>query len=65
MVFSCFHDEIAARIKAERPDIVVLPYTAVVANQRFQPLVDLVAYFTEVERYYPRLFGATRMELAA
>ncbi len=65
VVFSCFHDEIAARITAERPDIVVLPYTAVVANQRFQPLVDLVAYFSEVERYYPRLFDATRMELAA
>ena len=65
VVFSCFHDEIAAKIKAERPDIVVFPYSAVVANQRFQPLVDLVAYFTEVERYYPRLFGATRMELAA
>ena len=65
VVFSCFHDEIAARIKAERPDIVVLPYTAVVANQRFQPLVDLVSYFSEVERYYPRLFDATRMELAA
>ena len=42
VVFSCFHDEIAARIKAERPDVVVLPYTAVVANRRFQPLVDLV-----------------------
>jgi len=65
VVFSCFHDEIAARIRAERPDVVVLPFTAVVANRRFQPLVDLVTYFTEVERYYPRIFGATRMELAA
>lgn len=65
VVFSCFYDEIAARIRAERPDIAVLPYGTVVANQRFQPLVDLVAYYTEVERYYPRLFGPARMELAA
>jgi hypothetical protein len=65
VVFSCFYDEISARIRAERPDIAVVPYGAVVAGQRFQPLVDLVAYYTEVERYYPCLFSATRMELAA
>ena len=65
VVFSCFYDEIAERVKAERPDITVLPYGAVVASQRFQPLVDLIAYFTEVEQYYPVLFGARRMELAA
>jgi hypothetical protein len=65
VVFSCFYEEIAARIRAERPDIAVVPYGTVVASQRFQPLVDLVAYYAEVERYYPRLFGAARMELAA
>jgi hypothetical protein len=36
---------------------------SVVAGQRFQPLVDLVAYYTEVERYYPRLFSHAHMEL--
>lgn len=65
VVFSCFYDEIATRIRAERPDMTVLPYGAVVTNQRFQPLVDLVAYYTEVERYYPQLFTPARMELAA
>jgi hypothetical protein len=65
VVFSCFYDDIAARIRAERPDIKVVPYGAVVADQRFQPLVELVAYYAEVERYYPRLFGVRRMELAA
>ena len=65
VVFSCFYDEIAATIRAERPDIAVVPYGTVVASRRFQPLVELVAYYTEVERYYPRLFGAARMERAA
>ncbi len=65
IVFSCFYDEIAARIKAERPELSVIPYQAVTHNRRFQPLVDLIAYFTEVERYYPRLFTPARMELAA
>jgi hypothetical protein len=65
VVFSCFYEEIAARIKSERPDIAAVPYHTVVASQRFQPLVDLVAYYTEVGRYYPRLFSATRMEIAA
>jgi hypothetical protein len=65
VVFSCFYDEIAARVRAERPDVAVMPHTTAVANQRFQPLVDLVAYYTEVERYYPMLFSPTRMELAA
>jgi hypothetical protein len=65
VVFSCFYDDICARVRAERPDIAVVPYDTVVASQRFQPLVDLVAYYSEVERYYPRLFSASRMELAA
>jgi len=65
VVFSCFFDEIAARVRAERPDIAVIPYHTVIATRRFQPLVDLVAYYREVERYYPRLFADARMELAA
>jgi hypothetical protein len=63
VVFSCFYEEIAARIRSERPDLAIVPYNSVVAGQRFQPLVDLVAYYTEVERYYPRLFSQTHMEL--
>ena len=66
VVFSCFYDEIAARVRAERPDIAVIPYTTAVANQRFQPLVDLIAYYAEVERYYPLLFSEAHLaELAA
>jgi hypothetical protein len=65
VVFSCFYDEIAARLKTECPDVAVVPHGAVIASKRFQPIADLIAYYTEVERYYPRLFAARRMELAA
>jgi hypothetical protein len=65
VVFSCFYDEIAARIRADRADLSVFPCSSVVAGQRFQPLVELVAYYAEVERFYPRLFSRSRMELAA
>ena len=58
------HEEaLAARIRSERSDSAVVSYNSMVAGQRFQPLVDLVAYYSEVERYYPQLFSKTQIEL--
>jgi hypothetical protein len=65
VVFSCFYDEIATSIRADRADLAVFSYSSVVAGQRFQPLVDLLRYYTEVERFYPRLFCGSHMQLAA
>jgi hypothetical protein len=65
VVFSCFYDDIARAIAATGSQIAVLPATTATAERRFQPLVNLVGYFREIERYYPRVFSAERTELAA
>lgn len=64
VVFSCFVDAIAARVRREG-NFFVVPAVDLVAARRFQPLVDLVAYFQEVERYYPVLFADAAVEAAA
>jgi len=65
VVFSCFSDEIARPIAATASAIAVLPATTATAPRRFQPLVNLVEYFREIERYYPRVFNADCTERAA
>jgi hypothetical protein len=58
------HEEaLAAKIRSDRRDLALAPGHSVVGGQRFQPLVDLVAYYSEVERYYPQLFSQTQMQL--
>jgi hypothetical protein len=64
VVFSCFVEEIAALVRAEGP-FAVLPAASLVAARRFRPLADLVAYFQEIERYYPVLFTDAAVEKAA
>lgn len=64
VVFSCFLEQIEPLVKAQGA-FAVLPVTRLVAAQRFRPLVDLVSYFQEVERYYPVIFEARAAEVAA
>lgn len=64
VVFSCFFDEISSAIRALGP-FKVLAAESVVAERRFPPLSDMVAYFEEVERYYPATFKRPSMEAAA
>ncbi len=64
VVFSCFVDEIAAAVRA-RGDFAIVPADRLVAHRRFRPLVDLVAYYEEVERSYPVLFADPALEAAA
>jgi hypothetical protein len=61
---SCFVDEITVAAQAIGP-FRVFSAADLLARRRFAPLADLIAYFDEVERYYPVLFTDAVEDVAA
>lgn len=64
VVFSCYVDEIRAAALAEGAAHVI-PATDACMKLPFQPLLNFVGFFGEVERYYPNLFLDSVREPAA